>query len=162
VEWLRFYISIQRPHLTHTTHFSITLPSANARKIMDALCNKVDAFKLLDVFKNKFEVPKTLITLTTEEIRARKEWNEARKSFIKDNESSLYTYNGEIPHTFDSIQRFLSFVIVPPLFTVSDASARSKYDEIRKHGYYCPLEIKPWTAFTSIVEKEIAQLDAMR
>jgi hypothetical protein len=124
---------------------------------MDALCDKVDAFKSLDLFKNKFEVLQTRLTLIAAEITAREKWNEARDSFIKDNKFSLHN---EIPQTFDSIEKFLKSVIVPPLFTVSAASARSKHDERRKHRYY-PLEIKPWTAFTSIVLKaEIAQLDA--
>jgi hypothetical protein len=125
---------------------------------MDALCSKVDAFKLLDLFKNKFEVAETQLMLTEAEIQAREEWNESRKTFIEDNESSLY--NGGIPRIFDSIEKFLSSVIVPPLFTVSSASPRSKHDKKRMISYY-PLEIKPWTAFTSIVKNaEIAQLDA--
>jgi hypothetical protein len=96
---------------------------------MDALCNKVDAFKLLDLFKIKFEVPKTQLTLTGAEIQAREKWNELRNSFIKDNKSSVYA--GGI--TFESVENFLSSVIVPPLFTVVAASARSKHDEKWKH-----------------------------
>jgi hypothetical protein len=121
---------------------------STAEEEMNALIDQVDGFKSLGLFANVvFEVPKSLLTLTPPETEARREWNERRRIFIDENEPFLL--DGGVPLKVASLDDFLSSAIIPPRFSETFVSSRSKYDEKRKKRLY-PRELKEWTAFTSI------------
>jgi len=111
---------------------------------MESLIEQVDGFKSLDLFAQAFLVSKTRLELTEEEIKARVEWNKERRNFIAGNKAALLSGGAS---EVTSVEEFLSSAIIPPCFSATMASKRSKHDEERKRRNY-PLTLEQWTAFT--------------
>jgi hypothetical protein len=134
--------------------------SQNASTKTANLINEVDSFKELDLFSKVFAVDKKRSTLTTDEIDARKAWNNVRLEFLRKNKQ--YFYISRVPGVVTTMEEFLSSAIIPPAFSEStgSVSVRSRYDEQRSGRRYPPTIMK-WE-FSSVMKKNIpsATLDS--
>jgi hypothetical protein len=118
------------------------------------LISEIDSFKKLALFSTAFVVGNKDGKLTTDEIDARKAWNNVRLEFIYKNKQ--YFYISAVPRVVTTAKEFLSSAIIPPKFSASikAVSVRSRYDcdEQRSRRKYPPIIMK-WELFPLVMEK---------